>query len=348
MVQSLVIESEGDRFVIITMDLLAIDFDEAENMRRRVIALGFQPQNILLAASHTHCSPASIDFANVKKNADLGNELASKAERAVNESIQTLATANVRIGFTKFPHNINRRQRTWFGGTKLGVDPQGPVDHQLASLLIETDKGKVLLVAYGCHPVIAKAIPKASSDYIAGIRQASSSLDIRAVLFLNGALGDIVPYDRDLNRPLSETEYSTALDFGSRIARECIASLSQERAIECPSVHSKTTTVTTSLPKLAGGTIERKLPVQALTIDRFVSMAFPGEIFAQTSLNMRRTTAIENLVTISCANGYIGYVAPMKEYPRGGYEIKYAPKVFGYLCSNRHSRKSPNCGRRDT
>jgi len=213
------------------MDLLAIDFDEAEEIRRRVIALGFQPQSILLAASHTHCSPTSIDFGYVQKSIELGNEVVNKAEKSVTESIRALATGKMRIGFPTFPHSMNRRQVTWFGRAKLGVNLKGPVDHQLASLLIETSRGDAILVAYGCHPVIAKKIPETSSHHIAGIRQTASSYGITASFFLNGALGDVNPYDRNLNRPLGQTEHKTTLDFGNRIAREAFDCLSQQKEI---------------------------------------------------------------------------------------------------------------------
>jgi hypothetical protein len=57
-------------------------------------------------------------------------------------------------------------------------------------------------------------------------------------------------------------------------------------------------------------------------------VGFPGEVFAQTSLELRSSLSATNVV--SCANDYVGYLPRREDYARGGYEIKYAPKNLGY------------------
>jgi len=326
-VQSLVLESEKTRVAILTFDLLAVDFEEADEVRSAIGSLGIHPENVLIAASHTHAGPPAIDFGEVKKSRDLAREIVDKAEQVVEESVRTLSPASCRAGFTEFVNNVNRRQRTWLIRTKLGINLNGPVDHQLSSVLFRTSSAEVLLLSYGCHPVICKKVPLASADYVYGSRKLADSRGIRAVFFLCGALGDVNPYDRDRQLPLGGTVVDNAIDFGARMTEKALQSLHSEGS--CEGLSSASSMVEVRLPKLKGGFQNRRLLVQALKVGPLTLIAFPGEMFAQTGLDIRKSST-RNVITVSCANGYVGYVPPRKEYARGGYEVNYAPRVFGF------------------
>jgi len=330
MLQSLILEHEGQRAAIITVDLLAIDFEEADEIRHRLATLGFDPANIMIAASHTHSGPPSIDFGFVKKSKELGTELIEKAVQSARQAVERLSRVSVRAGSTEFPHNANRRQRNWLGRTTLGVNLDGPVDHQLNYLLFETANGRILLLCYGCHPVINKKTFVASADYVYGIRDAARLAGIKTAMFLNGALGDVNPYDRERNLPLGGTGVKEALDFGSRMTGEVLTSLATRSRNSNLRLASTSAALEVILPKLEGGAVNRKLLVQAFAVAGSVLVAFPGEIFAETGLALRKRSLTDSLAVVSCANGYVGYLAPEAEYARPGYEVKYSPRVFGY------------------
>jgi len=128
---------------------------------------------------------------------------------------------------------------------------------------------------------------------------------------------------------LKQIGVSAALDFGRRLATSAIYAPSSPVDTNAQ-LGSTSTILEVSLPKLEGGQIERKLLVQVLRIGQFTLVASPGEIFPQTAISLRKKLNIPNLSVVSCANGYIGYVPPKAEYPRGGYEIKGAPRLLGF------------------
>jgi len=329
MVSSLVLEENGSRIALITLDLLAIDFAEADAIRSRMAGVGVRPEDVLIAASHTHSGPASIDVCSIQKNKELANEVADRAEQCVREAVNSLTRASIRTAFTEFSGSANRRQRKWLRRTVLGVNLRGPVDHQLSCVGLENIHGKVLLVSYGCHPVI-NATSLESADYVAGIRQAAVSAGFSHSLFLPGALGDVDPYDRQNHRTLVGAGIGTAFDFGNRLGRDALTALAQGKNDPTAKLSSASVTREVFLPMLNGGRLSRQLLVQTFRIGQLVLIAFPGEIFAQTSLDLKEKTGVSNLTIVSCANGYIGYVPPKAEYPRGGYEIEEVPRLLGY------------------
>lgn len=62
-------------------------------------------------------------------------------------------------------------------------------------------------------------------------------------------------------------------------------------------------------------------------------LALPGEIFAQTGLDLRRALDGDPLsgrsLTFGFADGCPGYLPPMGEYPHGGYEVEEAHRYYG-------------------
>jgi neutral ceramidase len=68
-----------------------------------------------------------------------------------------------------------------------------------------------------------------------------------------------------------------------------------------------------------------KLPLQAIRIGDGVIGTLPGEIFAETGLNLKKSSPFKYYFTISHANGQFGYVPPASQFLLGGYET--------WLCS---------------
>jgi hypothetical protein len=56
-------------------------------------------------------------------------------------------------------------------------------------------------------------------------------------------------------------------------------------------------------------------------------VALPGEIFAQTALEIRAATG-PRAFGIAYADDNPGYIAPAAEYPHGGYEIDEAHRFY--------------------
>jgi neutral ceramidase len=67
------------------------------------------------------------------------------------------------------------------------------------------------------------------------------------------------------------------------------------------------------------------LPLQAVRIGDGAIGTLPGEIFAETGLNLKKSSPFKYYFTISHANGQFGYVPPAEQFKLGGYET--------WLCS---------------
>ena len=61
-------------------------------------------------------------------------------------------------------------------------------------------------------------------------------------------------------------------------------------------------------------------PLQLVKIGKGIIGALPGEFFAQTGLELKKSVLNDPYFTISLANGNVGYVPPAHEIERGGYE----------------------------
>jgi neutral ceramidase len=333
MVQSLVLDDHQNRIAMVAFDLLAIDFAEADEIRRRAVALGFKPENVVISASHTHSGPPSINMGFVQKDGELAREVVDKAELVIREAILAMTRASITTGSAQFTESANRRQRTRLRRTVIGVNLNGPVDHEISYIAIEGEREKIIVLNFGCHPVI-NGTPFATADYIAGTREAMASAGYTATIFLCGALGDVDPCDREQRLSLKQKGLDAAFDFGRRIAQAVLTSLSNVSPEPNPRIALASATLETSLPRLAAregeGNMQRELLVQGVRVANSFLVSFPGEIFAQSSLDLKSKFRGRSLSVISCANGYIGYVARSDEYKRGGYEIREAPRLFGF------------------
>lgn len=63
-----------------------------------------------------------------------------------------------------------------------------------------------------------------------------------------------------------------------------------------------------------------RFPVQAFKLGSAVMGALGGEFFSETGLWLKKHSIAQHYFTITMANDYVGYVPPVQELERGGYE----------------------------
>ena len=61
---------------------------------------------------------------------------------------------------------------------------------------------------------------------------------------------------------------------------------------------------------------------QAIRIGALIVVGVPGELFAQTALDVRANSPHHPTVIAGLANGDLGYLPPPAAYPQGGYEVE--------------------------
>ncbi len=161
--KSLVIEdSSSGRMVLITTDLVGLPHELFEEVATRLtIKYGLERSQILLNASHTHSGPvvwpnlSAMYFLSPDEKdrvIQYRKQLAEDIIRAVDMAMADRAAAKISIGHGSAGFTINRRQAAK-GSVQIGVNPAGPVDHDVPVLRISSPDGKLraVLFAYACH-----------------------------------------------------------------------------------------------------------------------------------------------------------------------------------------------------
>ncbi len=77
------------------------------------------------------------------------------------------------------------------------------------------------------------------------------------------------------------------------------------------------------LASTLAGVLEEKVThteVQALRLGDTTLVAFPGEVFVETSQTLKHQFGAQKLAVIELANDDIGYIPTQKAFEEGGYE----------------------------
>jgi|GEM_PF-193843 len=204
-------DSDGHRFVVVTLDLVdvpkALRVSAAEHAAKRH---SLPPDSLLLNCSHTHCGP-ELRYGD-DELAELAPERAARCRRytqflhervvgIVDEALHSLAPARLSYGRARCGFAMNRRLKSDLpdGDPYLNrPNPDGAVDHDVPVLSVERLDGTLAAVAFGyaCHNTSLRLL-QYHGDY-AGHAQAmiESAHPGATALFVMGCGGDQNAYPR--------------------------------------------------------------------------------------------------------------------------------------------------------
>ena len=179
----------GQRFILITNDLIFMDRKASKEIRERLSDLyALPPVSIMICGSHTHSAPLIAPCVGLGEldgdfRASWIETVAVTTGRAI-EDETPVRMAGGRVPLTR-PFGINR------------VNNDGPVDQEIRWSTFSRDDGTIKLLIYnhGMHAVVFGAdMLSVSADWPGAV----SSLILQKklaenVLFLQGACGDINP-----------------------------------------------------------------------------------------------------------------------------------------------------------
>lgn len=199
-------DSAGNRFVLVTMDLIGIPRALRKVLETRARQeLKLPPERLLLNASHTHCGPEfrvqgvpGDDAFGRDSQANLyGRKLEETLSKLMGDAIGKLEPATVTRSFARCGFAMNRR-------LPVGNDyrnspfPEGPVDHEVPVMKVAGLDGKIRAIAFGyaCHNTTL-GFYQFCGDY-AGFAQEYLQVDHpgAVALFVTGCGGDQNPYPR--------------------------------------------------------------------------------------------------------------------------------------------------------
>jgi neutral ceramidase len=186
MAQAIVLDDGQQRIAIITLDVIGVSQELTQGARREItVQTGIPPQNVMIAASHSHTAPTTCAFrAWGGPDPEYVHMVMRQIAGATAAAARKLEPVMLRVG------RGSHRALAWNRIGQTDVDPTVEVirlDRALGEPL-------ALLVHYACHPVILGPKSEISADYPGSLRRyLRERYSGGVIMFLNGACGDIDP-----------------------------------------------------------------------------------------------------------------------------------------------------------
>ncbi|MCB1232924.1 MAG: neutral/alkaline non-lysosomal ceramidase N-terminal domain-containing protein [Verrucomicrobiae bacterium] len=316
-------DSDGNRAVIVTTDLIGIIASLREDVEKKVEEkYGLPPESLLMNASHTHCGP-SYGRDDTKDYFDF---LSGEVVRIIGEAIESMEPARLGYCAAKCGFAMNRRTPTP-DGYRNHPNPEGVVDHTVPVLRIDNPEGelKAVVFGYSCHNT-TMGFMKWLGDY-AGYAQEYFEADHPGVtaMFMNNCSGDQNPYPRSL------LYYAQRHGRSLATAVEAALETNQRQFFHQHALSGPLKTVMERLDLEFTEESKRdpfSYPVQVLQFGDGLSLITLGsEVTVDYSLRLKKELADRGpaIWVAGYSNVYSGYVPSKRVLLEGGYEAQSRP-----------------------
>ena len=357
-------DKAGARAAIVTMDLIGIPRALSDMVAARVEKqYGIPRSHLLLNCSHTHTGP--MIAGNLENMFDLG----PRDRRAVDDYARSLAETLVNLvgaaagklepAVLSFGHGsagfaINRRQPT-AKGVVIGLNPDGPTDHDVPVLRVAAPDGRLraVLFGYACHnTTLTGQFFHISGDY-AGFAQAEleKAHPGAAAMFLELCAGDQNPNPRS-RQEYAERHGKELAEAVQRVLEGKLARVSGPiraafRVTDLAFVHHTRSTfeaqVNDPAPQRARNARRMLLaydenrpirsypyPVQAIAFGKDVTLvALGGEVVVDYGLRLKKEYGAKGLVVAGYSNDVMSYIPSKRILSEGGYEADDSMLYYG-------------------
>ncbi len=372
--KALALEDEtGQRLVLVTTDLLGLPRELSVAVAEEVQGkTGLPRAALMLTSSHTHCGPVLrgnlVDMYDMPpdqkpKLAAYANELRGKLVQVIVAALQDMKPAQLTMSKGTARFAVNRRQQT-DKGVIIGVNPEGPVDHDVPVLSVTTPQGKLRAVVFGyaCHNTTLDFY-QWCGDY-AGFAQAELEAKHQGVqaMFWIGCGGDANPNPRKT--------LELAQKHGKELAEAVDAALTGKQTPIHGSFHADYATISLPLGPIPGreqwtadalsknhalrARAERFLkllegggklddhypnyPIQVWRLgDQLLWIALGGEVVIDYNLRLKKelsepgasATGGRTLWITGYANDVMAYIPSKRVLSEGGYEADSSMIYYG-------------------
>lgn len=353
-------DGQGTRVVIVTVELIGIPRPTRDWMEKQVNdRFKLPPERLLLNASHTHCGPVvretkysiygntvyGLSAEQIEQSNRYVDDLQRELLRLVGQALDNLAPARLAYTHARAGFAMNRRSKTGTG-YRISPNPDGPVDHDVPVLRVDTPEGKLRAVVFGyaCH-CTTMSFNKFCGDY-AGFAQEyiETAHPGATALFVAGCGGDQNPYPRreldyckqhgralangvetalsaqasSVRGPIKAVLETVTLEFAEPPNREQL----QEQAKSSNRYERKHAEVLLDELK-RNGEIRKTYPylVQILRFgDDLTLVALAGEVVVDYSLRLKAEIPDPTVWVAGYSNDVFGYVPSLRVLQEGGYE----------------------------
>ncbi len=350
-------DAEGNRGVMVTMDLLCIPGDFSEALRKHLHDdYGLEKSQIILNVSHTHSGPvitrslryiypmSKEDWRAVDSYTEL---LMGKLRGLVGQAIDNASSVRLSSGNGLARFAVNRRnnsEQELTGTTEL----KGPYDHAVPVLKVERSTDGALLAVlfgYACHNTVL-------SDYLVNGDYAGYAQEFveknhpgTLALFFQGAGAD--------QNALPRRKQSLAEQYGRELGSAVEQVLSEDMKALEPRLRFSYREIMLpmeplpgreELARLAEGSdyqarwargmmAQRKVisaypyPVQYWEIDGQRVFSLGGELVSGYAVELKKRYGQDAFVMGYC-NDVMSYVPTTTVWDEGGYEADLAHRVY--------------------
>jgi hypothetical protein len=312
--------------------------------------MGIKPLQVWWTVTHTHAAPEvggpglEVLFLNERYEHDHNSTYTAWVKKqllaGIKEAREKLEPARLGVGWGYANAAINRRARNEEGPVFLGLNPDGPVDHQIGLLRLEKADGKLLaLIAnYSMHGTalggqnnrISGDAPGIVADYVEEKLGAP-------MLYINGAAGDLAPIYTV--QPDFESAHLEQFDV---LLGDPIIAANARLGPTTSEVELTPGETIVETPRKAGlgwapdlgdylrttstGAALIRLPVRFLRINKDIAIwSAPLELFCEISMDVRNHSPFPYTFYFGYSNGWLGYLPTKAAIAAGGYEPSDSP-----------------------
>lgn len=222
-----ILKNDEATLVLVSTDLLMLDVEDTDEMRRLVAqAVDTTYENVLIAATHNHCGPAAVEQYDAPKNHTFVAELKTLLVSCAAETYARLEPAVLGSGFT-YENDITWNRRYILRDGSAWAHPQvdkmevlfaeGPIDPQVGVICVRNMGGDAMgyVVNFACHPLFYGGQCIATANFPGVLRRELKKKENPncVTVFIQGAAGDIShsnPFDK---------KRTTMESVGSRLAQ---------------------------------------------------------------------------------------------------------------------------------
>ncbi|MFC4872155.1 hypothetical protein [Negadavirga shengliensis] len=313
-----VFEEGDERVAIVVVDNLG--WPAALGNRSRQLIKGIKPENVLIAATHTHSAPDAYAFTDEKGNhkADLEylDWCVKQIADAVNEALGSLQPAALKVAMGKTQGKIAYNYYA-----PMLYDPRCGVIQAVSKQ--DTTNTILTLVNYAIHPeVIGSSRGILSPDLCGPLYSRIEEKSGGMAMFVNGALGGMVTADNRREEGQEANDWAECQRIGNLLADEALRIVKDAPVLEKAKVY--VTSKTIALP------VESEMMKFILT-NSPLQHARSGTDSVPTQLNLINLGPAQMVTIPGEALPNIGYYLKRKMKTAYPFLLGLCNDAFGYL-----------------
>jgi len=356
--KSIVLDDGNDRVSFVVLDLIGPPPKDVCGRIRQKVKRELQISTVLFLAIHDHAGPDLKPDLPSKENSWLPT-LERRIYEVIMDATSSKSPATVEIGYGSADISYDRRVVNPDGTvTMMWSNPDKientPVDQTVGVAGFKGTNGKwiAILVHYACHPVVFEGSNlKYSAEFPGAMRQYVDEHLGGTCLYLQGACGEINPYDRP--RDSDEDTYSKMKQTGIALGKEVVRIAQSMKPVgeDAPKLSAyryitelkyrydlRDERVKEFYIKQRGkeyyeemlrdrpSIIKAETPIVLLGTE-IAWVGFPGEFFDDFQIALRKRSPIAHTFFLGYCNDVFSYFPTIQAAAEGGYGASYSTYV---------------------